>query len=254
MLDWDSKHYKEHARAQGESATKLVNGFALTGSEKILDIGCGDGKITRRMAERVPQGRVVGIDISPNMIREAHNCHSNVSNLSFFQKDALSFTLDEKFDLVTSFYALNWIKDQDSVLRNISLVLRKGGRLCFLIVCGTDPCVDEVFNRDPWREHIKSQLDRYPSFTDRAYRTLLEERGFQVDRMEVSKSIYSTVCRDLQAAVNHYMTWLPCYTALEGAHCLQLAYEIAENASIRQGRNKELLLGTPVLYVEAHLA
>ncbi len=72
MHQWDPKDYAQNSGAQQGWAEDLMERLRLAGNERILDIGCGDGKVSASLAERVPEGTVVGIDSSAEMIRYAN--------------------------------------------------------------------------------------------------------------------------------------------------------------------------------------
>lgn len=68
MYHWDPSDYEKNSSAQERAAESVLSGLKLRGDESILDIGCGDGKVTAKIAALVPQGKVTGIDSSPEMI------------------------------------------------------------------------------------------------------------------------------------------------------------------------------------------
>ncbi len=85
----------------------------LTGVTSLLDVGCGDGRVTQSLAERVPGGPCVGIDPSPGMIAVAPAS----GNLTFEVDAVETMRFDDEFDLVVSFNALHWVTDQRRALR-----------------------------------------------------------------------------------------------------------------------------------------
>jgi trans-aconitate methyltransferase len=136
MYTWDPEEYERCYSAQEEWAMSALSELSIRGDERILDIGCGDGKITARISQLVPDGSVLGIDISPDMISFARRRYSPVifRNLRFEQGDALDLRFDEEFDIVVSFACLHWIRDHLSVLQGIYRSLVPGGRM--LVQCG----------------------------------------------------------------------------------------------------------------------
>ena len=66
--EFDAKRYERSSSHQQDWGQRLIGELHLTGSERILDLGCGDGRLTAQLAERVSQGHVLGIDVSRNMI------------------------------------------------------------------------------------------------------------------------------------------------------------------------------------------
>ena len=101
----------------------------LKGSERVLDIGCGDGRITAEIAARVPQGSVIGVDSSHDMIAFASS-HFGLElrpNVRFEVADAGSLPFREEFDLVVSFNALHWLPEQDTALHSIRSAMKSDG-------------------------------------------------------------------------------------------------------------------------------
>ena len=91
--------------------------------ERILDLGCGPGQLTARIAET--GAHVVGMDSSPEMIGQARQ---NYPNLEFKLADATRFGFDSPFDAVFSNAVLHWVRDAEAVVRNVAACLRQGGR------------------------------------------------------------------------------------------------------------------------------
>ena len=158
MSDWDAHDYAAHSAAQHEWAGELIAKLRLRGDEALLDIGCGDGRATARIAERLPEGSVLGVDRSASMIALAREqfppaCHPN---LSFRQMDATRLELPRAFDVAFSTAALHWVDDHEAVLAGVRRSLRPGGRLLFQMggrgnVAETLAVVDEVIARPRWR-------------------------------------------------------------------------------------------------------
>jgi trans-aconitate methyltransferase len=127
--EFDGKKYEKASAHQKEWGTKLIAELDLHGTEWILDLGCGDGLLSRQIADLVPDGEVVGIDASSGMIEAAQ---SKVrKNLRFLLMDINEMNYFEQFDVVYSNATLHWIKDHTRLLRNAGRALRKGGRLRF---------------------------------------------------------------------------------------------------------------------------
>ena len=132
--EWVAETYHTHSQIQYRLARDLLQRYfssigSFSGNEKILDLGCGDGKVTKEIADQVTSGSVLGIDYSPSMIDFARSTYPAkiYSNLEFEQRDAVSFVDDQKFDIVFSFCCLHWIENQGLVLRNIYQSLKPGG-------------------------------------------------------------------------------------------------------------------------------
>ena len=108
MSDWNGEHYKNHARSQEIAALKIIDRISFRGDERVLDIGCGTGNITKVLAEKVKHGDVIGIDSSEKMIQQALADYQTIENLDFQMANAGSFEFEKKFDLIVSFFAYNY--------------------------------------------------------------------------------------------------------------------------------------------------
>lgn len=101
MHRWGPEEYKRCSSAQHLWESALISSLTLLGGEAVLDIGCGDGKVTAELSSLVPRGRVVGLDSSQEMIDFAMRSFpsSEHSNLSFRFGDAMGTDFSEEFDL-----------------------------------------------------------------------------------------------------------------------------------------------------------
>lgn len=128
---WDAADYAQSSFPQKQWAGELISKMHLTGRERVLDIGCGDGRISAALAVCVPDGSVTGCDCSPEMICFARGQFParKYPNLSFVEGDATDLRFPEQFDVVFSNAALHWIYDHGPVLAGISRALVSGGRM-----------------------------------------------------------------------------------------------------------------------------
>lgn len=99
--------YNRYSNFQYTIAKKILRSLNFKENEEVLDIGCGDGRITYEIAERINSGDVTGIDISPQMVEYATNNYSK-DNITYKVYDALNLNsssfLGNKFDLMVSFF------------------------------------------------------------------------------------------------------------------------------------------------------
>ena len=127
--EFDGEKYAKASDHQKEWGAKLIADIALVGSERILDLGCGDGALTAQIADLLPAGEVVGIDASQGMI-DATSANAR-ANLSFILMDIDSFEFVDRFDVVFSNATLHWVKDHRRLYHNVNRALREGGRIRF---------------------------------------------------------------------------------------------------------------------------
>jgi trans-aconitate methyltransferase len=127
--EFDGNKYKAASAHQKEWGARLIRELNLSGTERILDLGCGDGALTAQLAALTPQGSVLGIDASRGMIETARTHVAD--NLAFEVRDIDGLNFENEFDIVFSNAALHWVKDHRSLLENVHRALRQGGALRF---------------------------------------------------------------------------------------------------------------------------
>lgn len=125
---WNPEDYAKNLDAQLKWAQELRENRNLQGNESILDVGCGDGKITADFAKVLPESKVVGVDSSAQMIDYATRTYATqYPNFTFACIDARSLNFDREFDLCFSNAALHWVDDHQAFLRGASRALRSDG-------------------------------------------------------------------------------------------------------------------------------
>lgn len=110
---------------------ELILKLQLKGNERVLDIGCGEGKVTAEIAKRLPTGSVLGIDSSEEQIRFARKNFPSerFSNFAFETMGARKLRFNDKFDVVFSNATLHWINDHLAVLKGIKKSLKPSGKV-----------------------------------------------------------------------------------------------------------------------------
>ena len=129
-FEFDADKYIKASSHQRQWGNKLIQQLNLKGNERILDLGCGDGGLTAQLAELVPDGSVIGIDASKNMITSARENH-NLENIRFHLMDINDMNFKDEFDVVFSNAALHWVKDHNKLLANVYNSLKAEGVLFF---------------------------------------------------------------------------------------------------------------------------
>jgi trans-aconitate 2-methyltransferase len=143
---------------QLESGRDFLAQLELRGDEVALDAGCGTGRITELLAERLPNGRVIGVDASAAMLEQARDRLG--PSVELIRSDLLELRPPELVDLVFSTATLHWIRDHDRLFAAIFTWLRPGG--LFAAQLGgkgnfrevTDPAV-RVASEEPFAEHLR---------------------------------------------------------------------------------------------------
>ena len=127
--EFDGKKYEQASSHQKEWGAKLIADLELKGSERVLDLGCGDGSLSVQIAELLPKGSALGIDASQGMIDAA--LPKAKENLHFRLLDINDLDLVEQFDVVFSNAALHWVKDHAKLFHYVRRALRPNGRVRF---------------------------------------------------------------------------------------------------------------------------
>lgn len=188
---WDGEEYHYHSSSQKESASDLMKLIPITGSENVLDVGCGDGKITAALSKKLTLGHILGIDLSPSMIYFASQLYpeSEYPNLQFELMSAEEVNFDQIFDLVVSFTAFQWIRDHSLVIRNIAKSLKSGGIYGVTMPVGLpkelEQAVNEVINQDRWGRFFVNFDSGWNFVGKEGYQALLEVEGFTVETIQV---------------------------------------------------------------------
>jgi trans-aconitate 2-methyltransferase len=140
--DWDATTYDRVSDVQVDWARTVIDRLALRGDETVLDAGCGSGRVTRLLLERLPQGRVIGVDTSPSMIEKARDALDD--RAEFLVSDLVDLELPEPVDAVFSNATLHWILDHRRLFEHLHAALRPGGVL--EAQCGGIGNLDEFLN------------------------------------------------------------------------------------------------------------
>jgi trans-aconitate methyltransferase len=187
---WSAADYASNSSVQQTWARELIAMLKLQGNERILDVGCGDGKVTAELARAVSNGSVVGVDASPQMIEFATGAFS-IPNLEFHAMDARKIQFVRKFDLVFSNAALHWVDDHQAFLRGAASVLRAGGRL--MVSCGGKGNAHDVFlavlpemRLKRWREFFRKMEASYFFHGPEEYKKWLPRFGFQAHSVKLA--------------------------------------------------------------------
>lgn len=156
--DWDAGSYHRVSVPHEEWARSVLDRLPLQGDETVLDAGCGSGRVTGLLIERLPEGRVVAVDGSASMIEKVREIlrpgdEALVSDLTELQ-------LDQQVDAVFSSAVFHWVLDHDLLFRRLAGALRPGGAIA--AQCGGAGNIDrlrtictEVAASEPFAPYFK---------------------------------------------------------------------------------------------------
>ena len=189
---WDAREYEKHSLGQQKWARELIEKILLKGTENVLDIGCGDGKVTAEISKLVRKGSIIGIDNSGEMIKLASDRHSAAKypNLSFKKMDAGNLQFNERFDLIFSNAVLHWIKNQKPVIKGMFKSLKKGGKVLIQMggkgnAAGIVDVLSELKTEKKWCPYFDEFNFPFYFPGTNEYKTLLLDFGFTLKRIEL---------------------------------------------------------------------
>lgn len=182
-FEFDGEKYKKASNHQKEWGHSLISALSLNGNEAILDLGCGDGGLTERLAQLVPDGTVLGIDASIGMITAAQN--QFMPNLAFLRMDINRIDFQNKFDVIFSNAALHWIKDHKRLLRNAFRALKDGGIILWDFA-GDGNCshffdvIREIMQSDKYKKYFHDFEWPWYMPTKNDYIQIVADSGFSL--------------------------------------------------------------------------
>ena len=145
--EWDAAIYHRVSTPQIMWGKKVLRRLSLSGNETVVDAGCGTGRLTAYLLERLPQGRVIAVDQSANMLAEAaaYLTPGFGSRVTFLQSDVQDLRLPERVDAIFSTATFHWVLDHPRLFRALFACLKPGGRL--VAQCGGGPNIARLRER-----------------------------------------------------------------------------------------------------------
>jgi trans-aconitate 2-methyltransferase len=190
MTEWNAPEYARVSELQKAMAEEALALLQLNGTERVLDVGCGNGRTTAEIAARVPLGSVLGVDSSVDMIAFASRNFGPAvrPNLRFGVADARRLPFQDEFDLVVSFNALHWIPEQSEALRSIRSALKSAGVAQLRLVPAgqrksLETVIEETRLSSRWVRYFETFHDPYLRLTPEEYGALAERCGLRVRRI-----------------------------------------------------------------------
>jgi trans-aconitate 2-methyltransferase len=155
--DWNATAYERVSAPLEAMGRDVLDRLELRGDERVLDAGCGTGRVTAALLERLPAGEVVAVDGSPAMVDEARRRLG--SRVEAFVSDLTELELERPVDAILSTATFHWIADHDALFARLLAALRPGGRL--VAQCGgegnvaaVDAAARAVAARPPFAPHL----------------------------------------------------------------------------------------------------
>ncbi len=187
-MRWDPDVYARYADERGRPFLDLVARISATSPRRVVDLGCGTGALTARLAERWPAARVEGIDSSPDMIAAAARLDVAVS---FRVEDIEAWTMPADADVVVCNAALQWVPAHRNLLRSWAVAVPPGGWLAFQVPGNFDSpshaLMRSLAMTARWAAVLAGVLHHHePVASPAEYASVLLEAGLAVDVWETT--------------------------------------------------------------------
>lgn len=188
MVDWDPELYGRFRRYRAEPFEAILQRLKLGRTERIIDLGCGGGENTAELARRIIDGSVTGLDSSPAMIERAQKLRDELDpevrdRLCFVQGDLREISQLQKFSVVFSNAAIQWVRDHQAVFARCYEALIPGGRLVVQMPANdretAQATIAAMANEEPWSSHLSGlALPSRTVASPEHYAAMLREIGF----------------------------------------------------------------------------
>ena len=154
MADWSAEQYLKFEDERTRPPRDLLAQVPLENPRLVVDLGCGPGNSTELLVERFPQSEVIGLDSSPEMLR---NARERLPNCKFVLDDIATWTPDPATDLIFGNAVMQWLPDHPAIMRRLLQAMAAGGVLAIQMPDNTrEPALmfqREVGESGPWRDH-----------------------------------------------------------------------------------------------------
>ena len=190
--EWDAAAYHRISGPQVSWGAKVVSRLDLAGNETVLDAGCGTGRLTATLLDALPTGRVIAVDLSENMLREARGylAPRPKAALYFVAADLANLPLQYCLDGIFSTASFHWIRDHARLFRSLFTALRRDGWL--VAQCGGGP------NLARFRKKLHSLCQQAPYSS---YLATFEEPWFFSDAETAARNLRDAGFMDIETSV-----------------------------------------------------
>ncbi|CAA9464967.1 MAG: Biotin synthesis protein BioC [uncultured Rubrobacteraceae bacterium] len=187
-LEWDAAEYEVVANPHVGWGTGLLEVALerrpLVGDEAAMDAGCGTGRVTELLLERLPGGTVLAVDASGAMVEAARRRFAGDERVRVERWDLLKLEVEEPVDLILSTATFHWIKNHEKLFNVLASALKPGGRL--VAQCGgqgniaqVTRAIEEVMGEERFREHFAGWRDNKEYADPATTKARLEAAGFE---------------------------------------------------------------------------
>jgi trans-aconitate 2-methyltransferase len=224
VRDWDGASYDRISGPMEAMGRAVLERLELDGGETVLDAGCGSGRVTALLVERLPRGRVIAVDADGSMVREARTrLESCGERVQVLEADLLELELPAPVAAVLSTATFHWISDHERLFARLRALLEPGGRL--VAQCGGRGNVhelravaEEVLRQEPYVEHVAGWEGPWNYATAEDTHRRLLDAGFSEARCWLAENPV------VRAEPREYLR-----TIVLGAHVQRLPEELRES-------------------------
>lgn len=131
MAEWNAAVYHRVSNPQVDWGLPVLARLSLRGNETVVDVGCGTGRLTGKLIERLPRGRVIAVDQSDSMLEAAREylLPRYTRQVSFARSDAAALPFRDAADAIFSTATFHWVLDHNRLFHSLFAALRSGGML-----------------------------------------------------------------------------------------------------------------------------
>ncbi|OGT53634.1 MAG: hypothetical protein A3F17_01115 [Gammaproteobacteria bacterium RIFCSPHIGHO2_12_FULL_41_15] len=186
---WKGEHYNKVASPQFEMNASFLKNYSLMNIQNALDIGCGGGNTTAWMADQMQNGFITGIDASNSMIEAAIQTHKK-SNLKFEYCSVEELDEHNHYDLVTSFFCMQWVPNKRDAFKKIAKALMPEGRF-LMIAPSPHPHLPHIRQKlmaqKEWVAFFENYEDPLRHITDFQYEEYAKTASLQIGACDTQK-------------------------------------------------------------------
>jgi trans-aconitate 2-methyltransferase len=199
---WDPTLYEQFERERSAPFFDLLELVQPCPGGRVVDLGCGTGELTRALHERTRAGRTIGLDSSPQMLKQSAS-HAG-DGLTFELGDIAEWAPPEPVDLIFSNAALHWIDDHDALFTRLTDALSPGGQLAVQVPANHNHpshlVAEQAAMEEPFHTALGGYVRRTPVLAPERYAQLLHRLGYSAQHVRLQ--VYLHLLPDAGAVVD----------------------------------------------------